>query len=475
LFAFRSSKNPTLRFFQNQKHYLGTSSIVLRPQTTQEVSSILQYCHENYLGVVPQAGNTGLVGGSIPIGSNEVIVSVERMNRITSWNPTTGILTGQAGGILQDWQDYAQQHNVIIPVDLGSKGSCCIGGNISTNAGGQYYARYKSLHANVVGLEVVVAGGQILRFNLNETTDGHHNKVLCNLKDNTGYDMKHLFIGAEGTLGIITQVALWCSSPFPVSRCAVLCACTSLEQVQECLQLARKELGETLAAFEFMDDSVTELVASNQTILSNAAAMIPKQESSFFPYYILVETHGTNPQHDEEKMQSFLEKSLEGEFVLDGVLAQDLSQVQALWKIRESCNPTVASHGYTYKYDVSLPFEQFAPFAQDMKGRLLAVNEDIVTTNWGHIMDGNLHFNVTTPGTFHVDPKVLGVLEPYIFESVIQRGGSISAEHGLGQSKNKYLPMVHDPVTLALMKSIKQLLDPHGIMNPGKYLPNDEP
>ncbi|CAB9519533.1 Probable D-2-hydroxyglutarate dehydrogenase, mitochondrial [Seminavis robusta] len=267
------------------KHYQGTSSLVLRPKSTKEVSDILRYCDDHYLGVVPQAGNTGLVGGSIPVASapaQEVILSIERMNQITSWNPTTGIITGQAGGILQDWQDYAQQKGVMIPVDLGSKGSCLIGGTVSTNAGGQYYARYKSLHANVVGLEVVLAGGEILRLNLQETTSNNNDKesknntVLCNLKDNTGYDLKHLFIGAEGSLGIVTKVALWCSSAYPTSRCAVLCACTSLEQVQECLPVARRVLGETLAAFEFMDQAVTELVAANCS--GSISGMIPQQQ-----------------------------------------------------------------------------------------------------------------------------------------------------------------------------------------------------
>ena len=500
------------------KHYQGTSSIVLRPRTTLEVSSILTYCHAHRIGVVPQAGNTGLVGGGVPLHHNttatidnddtprEVILSVERMKDILSWNATTGILTGQAGGILQDWQDYARDHcDVILPIDLGSKGSCYIGGTVSTNAGGQYYARYKSLHANVVGLEVVAANGDILRFNLNEmeegTSDGssnltnsnnnnnNNNNLICNLKDNTGYDMKHLFIGAEGSLGVITKVALWCSSSYPASRCAVLCACTSLDQVEDCLHLARRVLGETLAAFEFMDRTVTSLVANNPNSKSSSAShMIPKlssvpttsstststsnDDNGFYPYYILVETHGASATHNEEKMQTFLERSLDQELVKDGVLAQDLTQVEALWTVRELCNPTVASHGYTYKYDVSLPMAEFEGFANEMKDRLDSIcTTKIVATNWGHIMDGNLHFNVTTPGEFESKAEVLEALEPYIFESVIQRGGSISAEHGLGQAKHKYLPIVHDAATLFLMRSIKQLLDPHGIMNPGKYLP----
>ena len=496
------------------KHYQGTSSIVLRPKSTEEVSSILAYCHEHRIGVVPQAGNTGLVGGGVPLhntpttttttddkddtsSSREVILSVERMKDILSWNATTGILTGQAGGILQDWQNYARDHcGVILPIDLGSKGSCCIGGTVSTNAGGQYYARYKSLHANVVGLEVVAANGDILRFNLNEMEVGtsggsssstNNKNVICNLKDNTGYDMKHLFIGAEGSLGVITKVALWCSSSYPASRCAVLCACTSLDQVEDCLHLARRVLGETLSAFEFMDLMVTRLVANNPNNTSiSASHMIPKRPSStttnststskddndFYPYYILVETHGSNTTHNEEKMQTFLEASIDQELVEDGVLAQDLTQVEALWTVRESCNPTVASHGYTFKYDVSLPMADFEGFANEMRERLESMcTTKVVATNWGHIMDGNLHFNVTTPGEFESIPEVLETLEPYIFESVIRRGGSISAEHGLGQTKHKYLPIVHDTATLLLMRSIKQLLDPHGIMNPGKYLP----
>ena len=408
----------------------------------------------------------------MPTGKNEVIVSVERMNRIISWNSTTGILTGEAGGILQDWQEYAQKQNVIVPVDLGSKGSCCIGGCVSTNAGGQYYARYKSLHANVVGLEVVIPSGEILTFNLKQGNNAQ-NSVICNLKDNTGYDLKHLFIGAEGTLGIVTKVALWCSSTFPSSRCTVLCACASLDQVQECLQVARRMLGETLAAFEFMDRSVTEWVDSNPDVTDGRQSIVPRNfADDYFPYYILVETHGSNEKHDQEKMHAFLEESLEKEVVLDGVLSSSYKQVNGMWRIRESCNPTVASHGYTYKYDVSLPVEDFASFKEEMELQLKANScVEVRITTWGHIMDGNLHFNVTTPGKFEVDPKVLETLEPHIFESVVARGGSISAEHGLGQSKNKYLDMVHDQSTLSLMRSIKQIMDPRGIMNPYKYLP----
>lgn len=431
--------------------YKGNSQILLKPRTTQQVSDILQYCNSHKIGVVPQAGNTGLVGGSVPI-SNEVIVSIKGMNSIESLSDD-GILQCDAGCILQDLQTYAADRNHLVPVDLGAKGSCCIGGNVSTNAGGQYYYRYGSLHANVLGLQVVLPDGRVM-----DTTR------TVSLKDNTGYDLKHLFIGAEGTLGIITKVALLCPT-LPTSRSAAFLACDSYQHVQQTLRLAKDMLGEVLAAFEYMDEAVLSLVSKEKQI------PVCRDSTSNYPYCILIETHGSNQEHDMSKMEVFLAEAMSQEVVVDGVLAQDLSQLHEMWEVRESCNPIVASQGYVYKYDLSIPVSEFDELVCEIRQRLKGPHPNAIVANWGHVIDGNIHLNVTTPGVFEKDPEIVARLEPFIFEAVTRRQGSISAEHGLGQCKNEYLPMCKDDTTLATMRSIKQLFDPNGIMNPGKYLP----
>lgn len=428
-----------------KNQYCGSSSLLVRPNSVNQLSDLLRYCSKENLGVVPQGGNTGLVGGSVPI-KNEIILSLERLNGIHGIDPFSGVLKCQAGCVLSDLQEYAQNQNLLVPVDLGAKGSCQIGGNISTNAGGQYYYRYGSLAANVVGLEVVLASGSILDLNF----------ATPNLKDNTGYKLHQLFIGAEGTLGVVTGVALKCSQ-YPRSRQAIFVACPSYENVVEVLEIAKEELGETLAAFEWMDKAIMGLV-SEQTKL-------PIDNGS--SHYLLVETHGNNEEHDQSKMNRFLDLVMEKEVVVDGALAQDLSQVENFWRIRESCNPILAAQGYGYKYDVSLPISLFEEFCQEMQAKL---GDLAFSANWGHVVDGNLHFNVTTIGKHDADSKVLSLLEPYLFEAVLTRGGSISAEHGLGQAKNHYLYMVHDEQVLSTMKNLKDLFDPLGILNPGKFL-----
>jgi D-2-hydroxyglutarate dehydrogenase len=421
---------------------------VVRPQSTEEVSSILKYCNEKRIGVVPQAGNTGLVGGSIPI-HQEVVLSVEQLNHIQELDPISGILKAEAGCILQNLQDYAADRDYLVPVDLGAKGTCQIGGNVSTNAGGSYYYRYGSLHANVMGLEVVLANGDILNLSYDP----------CHLKDNTGYDLKHLFVGAEGTLGVVTKVALLCPR-LPQSKCASFLACQSFDQVCESLTLAKSHLGEILAAFEFMDGPVLEIVQHQSDI--------PLPLSEIYPYSILVETHGSNAAHDQEKMESFVEAVMDQGVAVDGVLAQSLGQVQDMWKIRESCNPAVAASGYVYKYDVSLAVPDFPHFIDEIRG---GIPDSAVCTNWGHIIDGNLHCNIVVPGKYEKDEELLEKIEGLVLEEVLKRGGSISAEHGLGQYKHKYMPQIKDPATLATMKAVKKQFDPNGILNPGKYLP----
>jgi D-2-hydroxyglutarate dehydrogenase len=337
-------------------------------------------------------------------------------------------------------------------VDLGAKGSCCIGGNVASNAGGQYYYRYGSIAANLLGLQVVLANGNILDLNYETRT---------NLKDNSGYKLHQLFVGSEGTLGVITGVALHCPK-LAASRQAAFLACRSFESVLKVMEKAKQDLGEILVAAEWMDQAVVG-------ILGQHSYSIPLKANYHSMHFLLVETHGCNVDHDREKLETFLESLFVSEHIDDGVVAQDVSQVMAFWKIRESANPVVMSTGYTYKYDVSLPGSKFDEFIAEMQDSLADLN--VINTNWGHILDGNLHFNVSTPGVYERDDQVLSRLEPYLYKVVLRRGGSISAEHGLGQAKRKYLPLIHDEATLDAMWSMKRLFDPTGILNPHKYLP----
>lgn len=450
----------TKHFNRSSDSNSNSNNLVLRPTTVDQVSAILAYCHAEKLAVVPQAGNTGLVGGSIPTVSTEIILSVNKLKTIDSLEETTGILKCQAGCILQDLQNYCAGRRHLIPVDLGAKGSCMIGGNVSTNAGGQYFYRYGSLAGNVLGLQVVTAAGQILDLNY----------FHPHLKDNTGYKLHQLFVGAEGTLGVVTGVVLQCPR-LPASRQAAFLACENYAQVLQVLDAAKTILGETLAALEFMDSTVVGLVAAQHHTIPVVKDDNDDDTDAHYAYYILVETHGSNAEHDQSKMEDFLEDVMAQNKVVNGVLAQDLSQLESFWKIRESTNSAVATTGYMYKYDISLATPEFAEWDQEMAKLLEGL--PVVQANWGHILDGNLHFNVVTPGNFEKDDAVLQRLEPALFEAVIRRGGSISAEHGLGQSKNKYLDRIHDPAKLETMRSVKQLFDPHGILNPHKYLPDE--
>lgn len=489
----------------------GNSQLVVRPQTAEEVARVLEYCDDRRIGVVPQGGNTGLVGGSIPV-ADEIILSLEHMNRILTSTTNVDdaindrVLRAEAGCVLQDLQEFAaSKMNALVPVDLGAKGTCQIGGNLSTNAGGVYYYRYGSLHANVIGLEVAVPPVSKKDQQQNQILTLGYHPTTVHLKDNTGYDLKHLFIGAEGTLGVITKVALSCP-PLPISIQAVWLTAKSLDHVLRIQASAQtRYLNEILAAFEFMDAGILELVQETHAGSSVLNDVIYDGSSN---YSVLIETHGSNQEHDQDKLQEFLEFVMDQGLVVNGVMAQSLSQVQEFWKVREVCNPAAAATGRVYKYDVSLAVAEFGPFIQEIKQRLAdygkgkkaskKASTHLKCVNWGHIIgtfhgykpilsplatfsdlilayfyeDGNLHCNVVTPNVFEEDAELLHYIENCIFDAVMKRNGSISAEHGLGQYKNEKLLKIKDPSSLQCMYSIKNVFDPHGILNPGKYLPS---
>lgn len=427
------------------KSVKGSSEVLLRPQTTDEVSQILRYCNSRNLAVNPQGGNTGLVGGGVPV-YDEIILSTSLMNNVLSFDSVSGILTCQAGCVLESLSLYLEERDYIMPLDLGAKGSCQIGGNVATNAGGLRLLRYGSLRGTVLGLEVVLADGRVL-------------DCLATLrKDNTGYDLKQLFIGSEGTLGVVTAVSILCPRK-PKSVNVVFLGCETFEQLLKTFQLCRGMLGEILSAFEFLDSECMRLL--------NTHLKLPNPISDC-PFYIVIETAGSDANHDSEKLHNFLEEAMNTCVVTDGTVATEESKIKALWSMRERVTEALTHDGYTYKYDVSLPVEQIYSLVTDMRKHLGEGARSVV--GYGHVGDGNLHLNITSPVK---DPALLAAIEPFVYEWTAEHRGSVSAEHGLGLKKRNYIYYSKSSPTVAVMGHIKAMLDPKGILNPYKTLPDD--
>jgi D-2-hydroxyglutarate dehydrogenase len=428
----------------------GSHSVVLRPKTTEQVSALLRHCNARALAVVPQGGNTGLVGGSVPV-HDEVVLSLSRMNRVLAFTDSSSTVTVEAGVVLQQLEEYLLPLGRTVPLDLGAKGSCQIGGNVSTNAGGVRFLRYGSLHGSVSGIEAVLANGDVL-------------DLLSTVrKDNTGYDLKQLFIGAEGTLGIVTKVAL-VTPPRPKAVNVALFAVRSFDDVLALLALARSSLGEVLSAFEYMDGKAIHFVEKHKI------ATLPIQRA---PHYVLLETRGANNEHDTAKLEAILEAAAGGSATaaaplsLDGTLATSESQVKAIWALRELIAEALLREGAVYKYDLSLPQEQFYECVEVMQKQFAAKYPEVTVCGYGHVGDGNLHLNISAP-TYK--PEYLALIEPFVYEYIANLRGSISAEHGLGLMKGRHIHYSKTPVAVQLMRQIKQQFDPNGILNPYKVL-----
>ncbi|XP_038291973.1 D-2-hydroxyglutarate dehydrogenase, mitochondrial isoform X1 [Canis lupus familiaris] len=421
----------------------GCSRVLLRPRTSEEVAHILRYCHERNLAVNPQGGNTGMVGGSVPV-FDEIILSTALMNQVISFHSVSGTLVCQAGCILEELSQYVEARGFVMPLDLGAKGSCHIGGNVATNAGGLRFLRYGSLHGTVLGLEVVLADGTVL------------NCLSTLRKDNTGYDLKQLFIGSEGTLGVITAVSIQCP-PKPQAVNVAFLGCPGFAEVLQTFSTCKGLLGEILSAYEFMDAECMWLVRHHLHLTS------PVQES---PFYVLIETSGSRAEHDAEKLNDFLEQALRSGLVTDGTVATDQMKLKALWALRERISEALSRDGYVYKYDLSLPTDTLYDLVTDLRARLGSQAKRVV--GYGHLGDGNLHLNVTSED---FSRSLLDALEPYVYEWTAGQRGSVSAEHGLGFKKKDALHYSKPPAALRLMQQLKALLDPKGILNPYKTLP----
>jgi len=437
------------------RKYKGQSKLVLKPTTTEQVAQIIKYCNEQNLAVCPQGGNTGLVGGSIPV-FDEIILSVSNLNKIRSFDNVSGILKCDAGVILESADEYIKENgNYIFPLDLGAKGSCHVGGVVATNAGGLRLLRYGSLHGSVLGLEVVLPNGEIM------------NSMHSLRKDNTGYDLKQLFIGSEGTIGIITGVSILCP-PRPNAFHVSFLGVESYEMVQKVFQKAKNELGEVLSAFEFMDGKSLQLTKSHITS--------PEPLEEEYPFYVLIETSGSNAEHDSAKLEAFLSSAFEEELVLDGTVSTNESEAKNLWSWREMIPESSAAGGGVYKYDVSLPLKDLYSLVDAVNEKLEAAGLSSVTDEskpvisaigYGHVGDGNLHLNVAVR-TY--TKEVEKCLEPFVYEFVSSKKGSVSAEHGLGFQKKNYIGYSKSEQEIKMIKQLKNIYDPKGILNPYKYV-----
>ncbi|XP_012537385.1 D-2-hydroxyglutarate dehydrogenase, mitochondrial isoform X2 [Monomorium pharaonis] len=425
----------------------GMSQLVLKPKCTEEVSAILKYCNEKRLAVCPQSGNTGLVGGSNPV-FDEIVISMQLMNKILDTNELAGVLTCEAGCVLQDLENHLATVELMMPLDLGAKGSCMIGGCVSTNAGGLRLLRYGNLHGNVLGIEAVKANGDIM------------NAMNTLKKNNTGYHLKHLFIGSEGTLGIVTKVVIQCP-PLPKAVNIAFLGLESFDKVLQISHLAKRQLGEILSSCEMMDRLSMDVSINNLGLKNPLTSREDGHE-----FYMIIETSGSHLAHDEEKLSSFVEKAINDDIIEDGTLTNETTKLNNIWALRERISEGVLRDGYVFKYDISLPLLSFYEVVEVLRKRLR--DPRIVRiSGYGHLGDGNIHVQVSIPEYYE---DVAAQLEPFIFEYVSQRQGSISAEHGIGFKKTKYLYLSKSSSEIKMMYDLKKMMDPNGILNPYKVL-----
>jgi D-lactate dehydrogenase (cytochrome) len=429
----------------------GRTPMVLRPASVAEVAAILKLADETATPVVPQGGNTGLVGGQIAL-NNELVLSLTRLDRIREVDPTSNTITCEAGVSLQQAREAAAAVDRLYPQLLPSQGTCTIGGNLSTNAGGTAALAYGTARAHVLGIEVVLADGRILN-DLNKLK-----------KDNTGYDLKNLFIGAEGTLGVITAAVLRLV-PRPRSVETAFVGVPSPEAALALLDIAAQSAAGGVTSFELMTRTGVELVLRH-------AAGCRDPLATPHPWYVLIELSSHGKSGLREVMESVLAQGLEHGLVADATIADSLEQAKAFWRVREMFGEVQRHEGGSIKHDVSVPVAAVPAFLKEADAAVTALIPGARPIPFGHLGDGNIHYNVTQPaGADKADfLKRWDEVNAAVFAVVKKYGGSISAEHGVGVVKRDLLPAVKDPVALDLMRSLKRMLDPKNILNPGKVL-----
>jgi FAD/FMN-containing dehydrogenase len=437
-----------------RRRWRGRALAVLRPGSTAEVAAVVRACVAHRVAIVPQGGNTGLVGGGVPDGSGtQVLLSLQRMNRIRAIDEANLTLTADAGCVLHVAQQAARAQGLLLPLSLAAEGSCTLGGNLATNAGGTQVLRWGNTRELCLGLEVVTAQGEVW--------DG-----LSGLrKDNTGYGLRDLFIGSEGTLGIITAATMKLA-PLPAATTTALAACATLDDCVALLKLARARLGAGLTGFEAMGRLALDLTARHFPTLPN-----PLPTAA---WTVLLEQSDTEGEAQARaRFEALLGAALEAGVVADAVVAESLAQSKALWQVRESIPLAQAEEGVNIKHDISVPVSSIAAFCARSDAALRAYLPGIRLINFGHLGDGNLHYNVQGPAGVNAAQFLAEhehAVNTIVFDAVAEFGGSFSAEHGIGALKRVELAQRKSPVALGLMRAIKLALDPLGLMNPGRVL-----
>jgi FAD/FMN-containing dehydrogenase len=438
-----------------RKRYQGRALAVLRPADTAQVSAVVVLCARFGVAIVPQGGNTGMCAGATPDASGlQVIVVLSRLNRVRAVDALNNTVTLEAGCVLASVQALAAEHERFFPLSIGSEGSCQVGGNISTNAGGIQVLRYGNMRDQVLGLEVVLADGQVLN-------------VLKGLrKDNTGYDLKHLFIGAEGTLGIVTAAVLKLY-PQPSARTLALVAVQTPQRALALLAILRAHLADRVTAFEIIHEDVVKLVQHHMPAT-------PKLFTERPPWYVLTQVSDSAGQEAlQASFEVALGQALEEGVADDVILTTSVAQANELWAMRDNVSEAQQRDGQQVKHDMAVPVSSVPAFIDEVLPQLEAAYPGVRPFVFGHLGDGNLHFNVarplgwTTDWLLESDP-----VNAIVLDAVARYGGSFSAEHGLGQLKRHEMPLYKTPLEIDIMRRIKAALDPQGLMNPGKVLPD---
>ncbi len=419
---------------------------IVRPSSTQQVSEIMRACHDHKQTVVPYGGLTNLVQGCVTTPA-DIALSFEKMNQIEEVDSTGHTMTAQAGVTMQQAQERAEHENLFFPVDIGARGTCMVGGNVATNAGGTKVIRYGMMRNSVLGLEVVLADGTIL------------DSMNRFLKNNSGFDLKQLFIGTEGVLGLITRV-VFRLDVLPKTHNVAFLACKDYASVVAVLKRAKQSLGSGLCGFEVMWDNFVHHVV--QPIGSLRAPIAPE-----YPFYIIIESMGTQPGADDTAFEAAMYELMEGGLVADGVVAKSDSEREEIWSIRHEVDWVVRD---AFLFDVSLPIEAASDYVDTITQRVRNDIEDARIVSLGHLGDNNIHICVLTNDRSTADAECA---QKHIYESLIPYRGAISAEHGIGLEKREWLPVSRTEAEIELMKTLKRSLDPRNILNPGKVVSVD--
>ena len=437
-----------------RRRFTGRAQAVVLPSTAGEVAAVVSACAEQRVPIVPQGGNTGLAGGATPDASGDAIVlSLKRLNRVREVDAINGTITVEAGCVLHDVQQAAHDAGQLFPLSLAAEGTATIGGNLSTNAGGTQVLRYGNARELALGLEVVLPSGEVW------------NGLRGLRKDNTGYDLRDLFIGAEGTLGVITAACLK-TFPLPRAQVTALFALDSVPPALALLALAQSVTGPTLTAFEFFSATCLQVVTRH----------FPDQRSPFertHAQYVLLElSDHEDEQHAEALLQALAEQALDKQLIADAVIAQSTAQSRSLWMLRELIPEAQRLEGTNIKHDIAVPISSIARFVDETDALLAQRLPGVRMVTFGHLGDGNLHYNVSAPAGMDEDRFFAHQSAIYecVHDQVTRFSGSISAEHGIGQLKRDENARYKSGVEMNLMRAIKRTLDPLNIMNPGKVL-----